>query len=152
MSFGSNSTHAARRIALLALAAVALAAAASALAGARAALAAAPATCPRGDFCIWDNSGYRGGVFREAGPSASLFQERFLGGSRAVVANNNRSWFNNGYRGAYEDVLIYMYGFYMGSVETHACVPNGVGDPGQGEDSDPKFVKKMESYRWVNSC
>jgi Peptidase inhibitor family I36 len=67
---------------------------------------AAPA-CAKGDFCLWEHINFQGGRYSWGGSDMNLWNDRFVGGSRDIVAGHSSSAYNNGYRGGYDKVWLY---------------------------------------------
>jgi Peptidase inhibitor family I36 len=63
--------------------------------------------CPRAHFCIWEDAGYKGGMYNSGGSDRNLANNTFFNTDR-IVANEGTALYNNGRKGRRDDVVVYM--------------------------------------------
>jgi hypothetical protein len=108
--------------------------------------AAATGSCDRGDFCMWENSYYGGGLYEWSGNDGNLGNDHFENVHTNLIVNNRASSaYNYGYTGAYDDVIVYDGFNYSGA---HACVANLTAYP----TFYTSWNDHISSYKWVNAC
>lgn len=109
------------------------------------AVAAVPATasagtedCPRGSFCAWRYTGYRGDIFRASG------DDMYWGNN--WINNRDSSWFNNGIsEPGNRDIVAVYTGYY--EFGDYFCL-----DPGEKMSSSTKFDNRGSSHGWYTWC
>ena len=100
---------------------------------------AATGRCTRGEFCGWRHVDYTGGLFHYDGDDTNLFNDRFENAdTNVIVAKQISSVYNNGYDGAFDDVL-------ATTTRGNWCIRNGYLENNIGKWSDT-----VTGYRWTN--
>jgi hypothetical protein len=115
-------------------------------------IAARASTCAPGDFCIYANGNFTGGLYHYAGSDGNLGNDFFENADTAtIVSNNGSSVRNYGFPGPYSAAR-----FYDGLWSTGAslgCLDNAGGSVSLGEDlAGTPGDNRISSYEWFDTC
>jgi len=138
-----------RRIAVAALVAALLSAAAfTATSPTTASASPGDAHCDRGDFCMWYNYNFVGGIFQYAGSASDLRRNFFEGNPTQQVSRNTASVQNAGKSATRAYVLAYDRPFWKSSTQNpkngKLCIRQGT-----VTNLPSNWVDNIMSYRWV---